>query len=331
MIAKLSFKISRTFSVADQNRFLAFSGDANPMHLDAVYARKTQAGEPVVHGIHLLLWSLEQAAIHGLPLHNLSALKVQFTKFVPLNRTITLEAGDMDRSATQLRAVANGTAMKLRLSFGRRSERCDIPDYVDVSPSGRLAADLTLAVLSGMTGCLLPPAESDAKTLFPKLSEQIGENRVLAMAQLSTLVGMVCPGLHSIFSNLDLKFSDLEQGSGRVAFECRSIDDRFGMATLCVYGAGFSGEVTAFVRQPPIGSPSIQSLTNRIAPDACNGIRALIVGGSRGLGAATAKLIAAGGGGVAITYANGDSEADAIIDDIAKSRGPGVGKSRNTR
>ena len=53
---------SRTFTEADQMRFADVSGDRNPMHLDALKARRTQAGVPVVHGVHLLLWALDAAA-----------------------------------------------------------------------------------------------------------------------------------------------------------------------------------------------------------------------------------------------------------------------------
>ena len=53
---------SRTFTEADQSEFAAVSGDRNPMHLDALLARRTQAGVPVVHGVHLLLWGLDALA-----------------------------------------------------------------------------------------------------------------------------------------------------------------------------------------------------------------------------------------------------------------------------
>ena len=53
---------ARTFDRAGQERFAAFSGDRNPMHMDGLAARRTQAGTCVVHGMHLLLWSLDHLA-----------------------------------------------------------------------------------------------------------------------------------------------------------------------------------------------------------------------------------------------------------------------------
>ena len=51
------------------------------------------------------------------------------------------------------------------------------------------------------------------------------------------------------------------------------------------------------------------------------GQRALIVGGSRGLGELTSKLLALGGADVRLTYYQGAQDAEAIVSDIAQSGG----------
>jgi len=56
---------TRTFTMADQVAFAAASGDANPMHMDELAARRTQAGAPVVHGVQALLWALDALAQSG--------------------------------------------------------------------------------------------------------------------------------------------------------------------------------------------------------------------------------------------------------------------------
>ena len=53
---------TRRFGMADQLSFAALSGDYNPMHVDALAARRTQAGAPVVHGMHAVLWALDALA-----------------------------------------------------------------------------------------------------------------------------------------------------------------------------------------------------------------------------------------------------------------------------
>jgi acyl dehydratase len=78
----------REFQYADQLRFASVSGDRNPMHVDALLARRTQAGAPVVHGIHLLLWTLDSLAAAQPDLAPLHGLRVQFSKFVYLNEQV---------------------------------------------------------------------------------------------------------------------------------------------------------------------------------------------------------------------------------------------------
>jgi len=67
------------FTSEDQLRFAALSGDRNPMHLDPVFARRTQFGRQVVHGIHTLLWGLDQF-FAGTDLPRPTSLKVRFAK-----------------------------------------------------------------------------------------------------------------------------------------------------------------------------------------------------------------------------------------------------------
>ena len=52
----------RRFTINDQRDFAQLSGDWNPIHVDPIQARRLLFGEPVVHGIHLVLWALERLA-----------------------------------------------------------------------------------------------------------------------------------------------------------------------------------------------------------------------------------------------------------------------------
>ncbi len=45
---------SRTISEADVLAFSKLTGDRHPIHYDAEYAKKTQFGRPIVHGLHLM-------------------------------------------------------------------------------------------------------------------------------------------------------------------------------------------------------------------------------------------------------------------------------------
>ena len=159
--------------------------------------------------------------------------------------------------------------------------------------------------------------------LFLDLCAALGPPRVVSLGLLSTLVGMVVPGLYSIFSGLRLDLHDDGPcAAGTLGYTVRRCDPRFRLVTLTVGGDGFSGEVTAFQRFPPVSPPTLADVAARVAPDAFADRRALVIGGSRGIGATTAKLLAAGGATVTLTYRSGRNEAEAIRDEIAAHGGP---------
>jgi acyl dehydratase len=91
---------SRTFTEADQIRFADVSGDRNPMHLDAIKARRTQGGVQVVHGIHLLLWSLDVLVQEEVPRSPLLRLRVNFKRFVAVNEPVALVLAKRTQAST---------------------------------------------------------------------------------------------------------------------------------------------------------------------------------------------------------------------------------------
>src|SRR4051794_25593472 len=55
------------FAASDQSRFAELSGDHNPIHVDPVAARRLLFGRPVVHGVHVVLKSLDRLPINEVP------------------------------------------------------------------------------------------------------------------------------------------------------------------------------------------------------------------------------------------------------------------------
>jgi hypothetical protein len=152
--------------------------------------------------------------------------------------------------------------------------------------------------------------------MFPELCDWVGERRVVALAQMSTVVGMACPGLHSIFSTVSARLTAAEGGKPGLGWRASVPDARYPRIDLAMAGSGVRAEAKAVVRPPPVPPPTIASLAAEVSATEFVGRRALIVGGSRGLGAATAKLLAAGGAKVVVTYVNGEAEAADVVADI---------------
>ena len=166
---------------------------------------------------------------------------------------------------------------------------------------------------------------SQAKELFPHLAALLGASTVAEIAASSYVVGMEAPGLHSMFSKLDLTLVETEPSTPPCAlhYAVTSMDERFRKLRVAVEGSAVRGLLDAFVRVPPVRQVSMNLVANYVEAGEFAGMDALVIGGSRGLGELTAKLIAAGGGTVTITYALGQVEAEAVVGEIRAAGGRG--------
>jgi acyl dehydratase/NADP-dependent 3-hydroxy acid dehydrogenase YdfG len=315
---------TRIFSTADQEAFARWSGDRNPMHLDERSARRTQAGACVVHGIHAVLWALECLATDGAALGRLASLKARFNRFIYPGREVALHISRRTEDVTKLALTVDGlTVTTMTLTLGPRDSV--LPDKFPNVPATVLS-DVPLQpgfdAMGTLSGRLTSSAHArELAGHFPGLCAAVGDMRVRALALLSTLIGMACPGLHSIFAGFSVKLVEGADDRVDLSWCAERIDERFRMVWLAVGGAGIAGEVSAVARAEPVSPPHIAALSSLLASDEFAGRKALIVGGSRGLGAVTAKLLAAGGAQVVVTYATGKPEAEALVAEICAERG----------
>ncbi len=312
---------SKTFDSDDQVFFARLSGDFNPMHMDPLAARRTQAGAVVVHGIHAVLWSIDRLVESGMVEGGISGLKVQFAKFIPVGETVHLKLVRRDEKSIRAELVSGGlrtTTLNLSLGTPKKADGSALPqDAPRIRLTDRPAVFVGLEETLGLSGWMdiAGPARS-VESRFPHAVAAIGSERIAAIALLSSFVGMICPGLHSIFAAFEIDLLETPHDQDRLGFSVSGADERFRMVRMTVSGAGVSGSVQAFLRWPPVVQASMSEVSKRVAPTEFVGSTALIIGGSRGLGALTAKVIAAGGGKVVVTYATGRKEAIQLSEEI---------------
>jgi acyl dehydratase/NADP-dependent 3-hydroxy acid dehydrogenase YdfG len=315
----------RDFQPSDQEHFARFSGDWNPMHMDALAARRTQAGARVVHGMHLLLWALDHLASSNDRIGFLTSAKVQFPAFAHLDRQVTLAVVNNGSDGMRLQMMADQTlVLNATLKFGENIDSVSRPKVdADTIVIGDTPLELEFEAIGPQAGRLGIPEEAMdlAERLFPVLCRALGASAVCEMALLSTVVGMVVPGLHSILSKVAITFRGGECLLPGCDFRVSRTDARFRQVELTTEGARISAVATTFARVPPAPAPTLEAASALVAPGEFRGRRALIIGGSRGIGAATAKLIAAGGGTVTLSYAEGRTEAEAVASDINRGWG----------
>lgn len=324
----------RCFTGSDQQHFARLTGDTNPMHMDALAARRLITGRPVVHGIHTLLAALELLAPHAVPAG--AGMTCDFVNPVCVGDGVDFSLRSNEDGQAEVHASVQGldctriswtaalttavAAAKSPPAPGRRSDSgADSADWATLTT----ALDHPAAGWVGQRfGLSLPLA--DFAATFPRTCARLGERRVAAIGLLSYCVGMVCPGLHSVFSSLTLepgpdRALDSAYDSDMLRFEVLKYDARFRLFVLAFDGC-LRGQLRAFLRPNVQAQPSTESLLGLLRPDEFQGRHALVIGGSRGLGELMAKLVAAGGGDVTLTYAAGAHDAQQVAGDINRCR-----------
>ena len=308
---------TRHFTLADQLHFAALSGDANPIHVDPGAARRLGAAGTIVHGIHDLLWCLDRLAAVAGPLGAVAALRVNFDSFLAEGAQVEAMLVSRTESRAQIEARSDGQLV-LTAVMTLGSARVAVPPTRPARLFAETSAlDLSADEMAGLAGRIDFVAAPGAwMTAFPHACAWLGAAQIAALGAASTLVGMVCPGLYSIFNRIALD-ATANDDAATLGFHTRSVDATLRRVGLAVSGGGWAGNLTAMIRHKPVIQPLLTDLTALVSPDAFAGVTALVVGGSRGLGEVAAKLIAAGGGTPIITYAAGAVEARAVATEIA--------------
>jgi NAD(P)-dependent dehydrogenase (short-subunit alcohol dehydrogenase family) len=205
--------------------------------------------------------------------------------------------------------------VRLSVQPGKFAPPCPQPAPSAPPPLTR-PADLPFEQLAGHAGAVAI-GDRDVRAAFPALADSIGVAAARALLATSGVVGMACPGLHSLFAGLELNCASDNAQENVLAYAVRKTDVRFRSLQIEVFGSGITGRLDAFARPPPPSQPHMAEIVWRIAGQPFAGQKSLIVGGSRGLGEVTAKIVAAGGGHAVITYLDGKPEAERVAAEIA--------------
>jgi len=307
------------FDSQEQRRFAELSGDFNPLHLDPLISRRLLFGGPVVHGVHLVLYALDRLAAQFPEPAVLGELKAAFRRPLPLDVPVSLEieeAGDEG-----FRAEFAGGHCEVS---GRRAAPADPRAWAIELPdreTPRECRELTFQEASHDEGHIplyLDPAE--LRRMFPRVSERLPAVQVAAILATTRLTGMVCPGLHTVFDSLELRFAE-RPGPPVLDYRIERSDKRFSTISLAVEGGGVGGLLKTFFRPPPVAQPSCGEVAAVVESDEFQSQRALVVGGSRGLGELTAKIVAADGATARITYHQGRDDSDRVLKEIRHAGG----------
>jgi MaoC like domain len=311
---------SRTFTSADQVAFAKLSRDKNPLHMDAVAARRFLFGKQVVHGIHLVLWALDDYAGEGFAPFRFRGIKAQFLRPVGIQETVCCSLAGRQNQRVELELTSlDGLSTKIQIEFESWQQRKDtLPAGLPEQRSPRALAESQVASQTGHLDLLLDPEL--AVTLFPRLAECIPAVQIATLLATSRLVGMESPGLNSVYFELDL-LSAANAGQDRLQYRVTRYEKALRLVVMQVDAPDLAGTIKAFVRPPVQKQAAYVELKSQVVSTEFSDQHALVVGGSRGLGEVAVKLLCAGGANVKFTYHRGQEDAIQLRDEVIAERG----------
>ena len=310
-----------TFGLDRQMRFARLSGDYNPIHVDPVAVRRALPGRLVVHGVNVLLWALDRVAgsFDG-SLPEVGRIRARFRQFTYVDEPVHAELTARSADELKIRIIGNGVVRaEFRIGFGSASASPLIVDGGECHPPGAGPLDHRTRSICGRYGAIPFTGESGLLAAdYPHAARWLHAGRIEALAAATRLVGMIYPGLHSILGGIDVRMMP-EDGKKALAFRMDEL--RHGQIDAAISGGGIVGVLDCRVPNPPVVQPSCDDLRALVEPGRYAGAKVLVIGGSRGAGEASAKLLALGGAEVVITYRHGADDAAAVAADIAAAGG----------
>ncbi len=333
-VATSDSPVARAISSADVALFVDASRDRSPLHVSEEYARATAFGRPVAHGVLGALTCLAELPETA----GLTIVGADFSFLAPTYPDVSYRVrvaareGRADACRVQL---TDGRRVLLRgdVDYGVLADTATLDDRAP-DQWRRTARDPREAGLQPgdfLTGTYSPDWKAvEALDDRYELSHRgVCRSLIAALMCGSYSAGMEYPGSASLLCRLQVSLSRrLERSAGQFGFSLclNALDDRIAMAKLAGTLTDATGRpwahlnVGAIVRSE-VEEPRAADVeeVSQCRPS-LEGKRALVVGGSRGLGAAISLALAAAGCRVHVMFAGVPSYASRL-EAAARERG----------
>ena len=302
----------KSFTKKDLLWFAERSGDYNPIHLNEEISRRCISGEIIVPGMYLLLWALNN--ISKIEKKGLSKINATFHHVATLNDNLELSyKKDLENFILSIRSGIR-TIATIRINFFIEIIK---DNSLNGDPPKNFPKDIVFNKIKNLSGELKSYLNKDCMKEFKFLEKYSMHNIISSLMAFSRLVGMEVPGLNSLFIGINIDISKNYENK-KIKWSVVRHTNINSLILLSIKGNGINGRISTMFRPLPVNQPNITDIYKKLKKVNFKGKVALIIGGSRGLGEYTAKMLASSGALVIITYSEGENDAIKIKNEINK-------------
>lgn len=295
--------------------FAKLSNDFNPIHVDSLYAWRSMFGKQLVHGIHQVLICLEDLAKNINEKIFISKISAKFEYPAGVNEIISIDNINFSETYSEyvIKNERGLTLTTIKVNYKKKSFNDVKFKRIDYSMS-------PLEPTNFAKENLVEPLYYDKtffKELFTYSSFYVSPVNLAVLLASTRIVGMKYPGLNSIYNAFTFEFNENANLSNSIHYSVSDKHITLNMLNIKLDDTFIHGQIKAFIRPVAPKYKTLKELNGLLPVNSFKNQRALIIGGTRGIGLQCLRLLASAGASTMFTYFKNSNEADKIVEEFA--------------
>lgn len=232
------------FTEQSHDIFLDSSKDYNPIHADTDYIKNTLLEDINIHGTHILLKTLDVLLKNNILINHIN---MKFINSIYRNELICLSLNLQNQTII----IESDKKICVKINYQPANELM-LPDMKIVYDKpkykqSRLLSFDDVSVINNQKFNIIENS-SDLVNLYPKLIKAYNKLFLSELCSISYLVGMECPGLHSIEGALSISMKREYHNNITPKFSVSFTDKRFNYIVIKVESFSFVANVEVIYR-----------------------------------------------------------------------------------